>query len=337
MMTRPDAVGQQLDSKNLGRLRRVADAREVWISESSDFTPWLAENIDVLGDELGMTLTIVAQEVPVGAFRLDLQAVDEDNRVVVIENQLERTDHSHLGQCLVYASGLDASTVVWISSSFREEFRSALDWLNERTDLGIQFFGVEVHVVEIGVGGPRAPVFDVVSRPNDWQKTVKANKGSAAAGVPASTTNEERQDFFADVLAQVVSQRPAIRQPARSRANWLSFASGPFGYWAISVAASGQIRIEAYLDCGDRERNKLLWDEMAGEQSRWNAAVGASLSFERLDDKRASRLAVYRDFDLSAEDRPDSLQWASSTLVSMYDAMNAHLRTRATELRASGA
>lgn len=334
-MTRPDAVDQQLDSKNLGRLRRVANAREVWISESSDFTPWLAENIDVLGNELGMTLTVVAQEVPVGGFRLDLQAVDEDQRVVVIENQLERTDHSHLGQCLVYASGLDASTVVWISSSFRDEFRSALDWLNERTDLGIQFFGVEVHVVEIGAGGPRAPVFEVVSRPNDWQKAVKASKGSAAVGgAQNSTTNEERQDFFADVLGQVVSQRPSIRQPARSRGNWLSFASGPFGYWAISVMGTGQIRLEAYLDCGDRERNKLLLDEMVADESRWNDAVGATLSFERLDDKRASRIARYRDFDLAADDRPESIRWAAVALVAMFDAMNADLRSRATALRA---
>lgn len=333
-MTLPGAADQQLDSKNLGRLRRVANAREVWISESSDFTPWLAENIDVLADELGMTLTVVAQEVPVGAFRLDLHAVDEDGRVVVIENQLERTDHSHLGQCLVYASGLSASTVVWISSSFREEFRSALDWLNERTDVDVKFFGVEIHVVEIGVGGPRAPVFEVVSRPNDWQKAVKTGRAQAATGGDKeSSTNEERQDFFADVLGEVVSQRPSIRQPARSRANWLSFASGPFGYWAISVIATGHIRIEAYLDCGDRERNKRLLDTMESESSRWNEAVGDSLSFERMENRRASRIALYRDVDLTTEDRSSSVQWASTALVAMFDAMNADLRSRATGLR----
>src|ERR1700712_3068445 len=159
----------ELDSKNLGRLRRVANPRDVWTSESMDFTPWLAENIDVLADELGMTLTVTGTEVLVGEFRLDIRAEDQDGRVVVIENQLERTDHSHLGQCLVYASGLEASTVVWIAPRFRDDFRRALDWLNERTDVGVNFFGVEVGVVQIA-DGPRAPVFEVVARPNEWQK-----------------------------------------------------------------------------------------------------------------------------------------------------------------------
>src|SRR5205085_2449499 len=123
-----------------------------WLSESGDFTPWLAENIDVLAEELGMTLTITATEVPVGDFRLDILAQDGEGRTVIIENQLERTDHSHLGQCIVYASGLEASTVVWVAPLFRDDFRRVLDWLNERTDLGVNFLGVELGVVQVGDG-----------------------------------------------------------------------------------------------------------------------------------------------------------------------------------------
>src|SRR4051812_9031531 len=100
-----------LDRKGLGRLRRVANARDVWTSEGGEFTPWLAENLDVLADELGVPLTLVATEVPVGGFRLDIQAQAQDGRLVVIENQLERTDHGHLGQLLAYASGLEAAFV----------------------------------------------------------------------------------------------------------------------------------------------------------------------------------------------------------------------------------
>lgn len=223
-------IGVELDSKNLGRVRRVANPRDVWTSESLDFTPWLADNIDVLADELGMSLTVTGTEVLVGDFRLDIRAEDQDGRVVVIENQLERTDHSHLGQCLVYASGLEASTVVWVAPTFRDDFRRALDWLNERTDQGVNFFGVEVGVVQIG-DGPRAPVFEVVARPNDWQKRVKSAGNTAGGGPgPGSTRNSQRQDFFADVLSAVVAQVPAIRMPARSNDSWLSFASGPFGY-----------------------------------------------------------------------------------------------------------
>ena len=118
--------------------------------EAGDFTPWLAENLDVLADELGLVLKLVSTEVPVGNFFLDIQAETEDERPVIIENQLARTDHGHLGQLVVYASGLEASVVIWVAPDFRDEHRRALDWLNERTDTGVDFFGVEVGVVQIG-------------------------------------------------------------------------------------------------------------------------------------------------------------------------------------------
>jgi hypothetical protein len=130
----------ELDSMGLGRLRRVADPRDVWASEAGHFTPWLAENLDVLADELGLTLTLVGSEVSVGDFRLDIQAETPDGRTIIIENQLERTDHGHLGQLLVYASGLEAAAVIWVAATFREDHRRALDWLNERTDTGVDFF-----------------------------------------------------------------------------------------------------------------------------------------------------------------------------------------------------
>ena len=317
-----------LDSRNLARLRRVTDPRRVWTSESADFTPWLAENIDVLADEVGLTLTVVGTEIPVGEFRVDIQAEDGEGRPVVIENQLERTDHSHLGQCLVYAAGLEASTVIWITTQFRDDFRRALDWLNERTDTGIQFFGIEVSVVQIGDTGPQAPVFDVVSRPNDWQKRL------TLPPAPTTTVNEARQDLFAEILQAVTTERPTIRMPSRARGNWLPYASGPFGYWCLSAISDGRVRVEAYLDCGDKERNKALLDQFQGEAPRWDQAVGTPLSYERLDEKRASRIAAYHPLDL---DDPDSLraiaQWAAQHAIRMYDAMNEPLRHRAQELR----
>lgn len=328
-----------LDSKNLGRLHRVTDPRVVWPSESGDFTPWLAENIDVLADELGMTLTVTATEVFVGQFRLDIQATDEDGRVVIIENQLERTDHSHLGQCLVYAAGLEAATVIWISRQFRDEFRRTFDWLNERTDKGVKFFGIEVGVVQIGDSGPRAPVFEVVSRPNDWQKSVKTpgpHQGGGSSSM--SHLNEMRQDLFADILDGVSAQRPAIRVPARNQSSWNSFASGPFGTWSIAQISDGRIRVEAYLDCGDQARNRALFDEFEAERDRWEKAVGFKMNFEPLDGKRASRIAAHHSaVDLSEvlddEERQQLVSWGVSALIAMIDAMNDPLRTRAKALR----
>lgn len=326
----------ELDSKGLGRLRHVANARDVWTSEAGDFTPWLAENLDVLADELGMSLTLLTTEVPVGDFRLDIQAQTHDGRVVIVENQLERTDHGHLGQLLVYASGLEASAVVWVAPKFRDDHRRTLDWLNERTDTGVDFFGVEVSVVQIGETGPRAPVFEVVARPNDWQKGVK--EVSRSRTVPegqAGGVNAIRQDFFAEVLGDVVAVRPTIRMPSRGTWNWIAFAAGPWGNWDISVALDGRLRLEAYIDSGDAYVNKALFDGLNADASAWEAKVGQPLSWERLDDKRACRIAAYHDInDLSDPAERELLKaWAVRTILGLFDAMNTPLRSRARELR----
>lgn len=327
-------ITMDLDSKGLGRLRHVANARDVWTSEAGDFTPWLAENLDVLADELGMSLTLVSVEVPVGEFRLDIQATRGDEQVVIIENQLERTDHTHLGQLLSYASGLEAATVVWVAPRFRDEHRRTLDWLNERTDTGVEFFGVEVTVVQIGQSGPRAPVFTVVARPNDWQKNVRENNAAAAPGA-TSPVNAVRQDLFADVLTGVNAVRPGIRIPARSNANWLSFGSGPFGNWSLTVLPDGRFRVEAYLDCGNAALNKALFDEMAADAPTWEQRAEVPLSWERLDSKRASRIATYSEpAELGDPDaRARVTQWGIDALITMHDTFNLPLRSRAKQLR----
>lgn len=332
----------ELDSKSLGRLKHVADPREVWTSESGDFTPWLAESIDVLADELGMTLTVVGTEVLVGQFRLDIQAQDDDGRVVIIENQLEKTDHSHLGQCLVYAAGLEASTVIWVSRQFRDDFRRALDWLNERTDHGIQFFGVEVGVVQIGETGPRAPVFEVVSRPNDWAKGVKTGPGSGAGASTETPLNQARQDLFGEILDAVNSARPAIRVPARNVNNsWVSFASGPFGTWGVAQINDGRVRVEAYLDSGDGIRNRALFETFVAEEEKWNEEVGFDLTFDGMDGRRACRIATHHPpsdlLAMSSAEREELRAWATDAFLAMYDALDNPLRSAAKIARGAAA
>jgi Domain of unknown function (DUF4268) len=324
----------ELDSKGLGRLRRVAMARDVWTSESGDFTPWLAENLDVLADELGMSLTLTAVEVPVGDFRLDIEAQTPDGRVVIIENQLERTDHGHLGQLLVYASGLEAAAVVWVAPEYRDDHRRTLDWLNERTDTGVDFFGVTVAVVQIGEDGPRAPVFEVVARPNGWQKGIKETPPGGPQPT-ANAVNAVRQDFFAEVLGDFVAAHPGVRMPTRGSWNWLAFASGPFGNWTISVTNDSRLRVEAYLDTGDAAMNKILFDELHAEADAIQQKLGEPVSWERLDERRASRVAVYQPVhDLTdPAERSELRAWATGNLNALYDVMNERLRLRARRLR----
>ncbi len=152
----------------LGRLEAV-DPREIWKSEAGDFTPWLAqeENLSLLGDTIGIEMELEAKEKDVGPFRADVLCKDiATGHWVLIENQLEKTDHTHLGQLLTYAAGLQAVTIIWVAVKFTEEHRAALDWLNEITDESINFFGLEVELWRIGES-PVAPKFNVVSQPNE--------------------------------------------------------------------------------------------------------------------------------------------------------------------------
>src|SRR5712692_7993331 len=175
-----------MSTNNLGRLQKV-DLREAWTSESSDFTPWLAqeENLKLLGETIGIELELESQETEVGPFRADILCKDTaTNNWVLIENQLERTDHTHLGQLLTYAAGLDAVTIVWVSPTFTDEHRATLDWRNEITDQRFNFFGLEIEAWRIG-DSPVAPKFNIVSKPNDWVKNVTQsakNLQSAALG-----------------------------------------------------------------------------------------------------------------------------------------------------------
>lgn len=166
---------------NLGELKSVP-LREVWEKEDQHFTPWLAENIGVLGDAIGMTLEVEAQEKMVGTFRADILCQDDDGEKVLVENQVEKSNHKHLGQIITYAAGLRAKTIVWIAREFADEHRAALDWLNANTGDDLRFFALEVQLWRIGDSQP-APKFNVVVRPNDWSKNVRASEGGGLSDV----------------------------------------------------------------------------------------------------------------------------------------------------------
>ncbi|WP_290055892.1 DUF4268 domain-containing protein [Amycolatopsis solani] len=311
------------DAYGLGRLERLADPRDVWKHEAADFTPWLAENIDVLSDAIGLPLSVVGQEVLVGDFRVDIHATDPDGRNVIIENQLEPSDHSHLGQLLVYASGLEAATAIWITPRLREEHRSALVWLNERTDADVRAFGIEVGLVRIGAS-VRAPVLDVVVKPNDWAKAAKETSKAVV-----SPKNQQRMAFFEDVFDLMATTYPAIRAPKTQTASWCSFASGPFGYYSLTFTKQGY-RVEIYLDSGGKEANKQVFDELYGERQVVQEALGFELDWARLDNNRSSRIATYLEgFDLETADeatRQRAVEWSVDRATALHRQFDVRLR-----------
>ena len=221
--------GVAVTAARLGKLERV-DVRKVWLGEASDFTPWLAlpDNITLLGEAIGLELEVQAQETSVGRFRADILCKDTTTgHFVLIENQLERTDHIHLGQLMTYAAGLDAVTVIWVSPRFTDEHRAALDWLNRMTTEGLNLFGLEIEVWRIG-DSPMAPKFNVVSQPNDWAKTVKEQAESATGGL--SPFQQLHLEFWTQFKAYMEERKSPVRIGKPSKDHWTAVALGRTGF-----------------------------------------------------------------------------------------------------------
>jgi len=176
----------------LGTLVEV-NLREAWNHEAHSFTPWLAEHLDTLARAINIRLELEGREVAVDTFSADILARNPlDDSLVLIENQLEGTDHSHLGQIMTYLAGLGAHTVVWVAADFREPHLSALKWLNENTVEPFAFFAIKVKAVRIG-DSPIAPMFEVVGKPNHWERRLQA---IAQNGNPLSATGQFRKNFW---------------------------------------------------------------------------------------------------------------------------------------------
>lgn len=274
-----------------GELSKVS-LREIWPHEASDFTPWLAENIEELGKSLGMDLELIEQEASVGDFSLDILAKDlGSSKSVIIENQLTQTDHDHLGKLLTYAAGFDASIVIWVSESIREEHRQAMDWLNQRTDNETSFFGVVVEVIKIDNSKP-AFNFKLIASPNEWQK----NKKRQAQRASTSTKGEKYQNYFQSLIDTLRDTHRFTSAKAGQPQNWYSFSSGVSGLtYGANFSQGGKARAELYIDLGDQEKNKYVFDQLLNQKEKIESDLGEAVSWERLDNKRASRLALYTD------------------------------------------
>lgn len=277
---------------NLGRLQPV-EVRAVWHHEAADFTPWLAqaENIALLAEALHLgEVEIEATEREVGRFSADIIARDEAGALVLIENQLEQTDHRHLGQVLTYLAGLEGdATVVWIATRFLEEHRAAIDWLNSNTNERFDFFGVELQVLRIGSSEP-APLFNVVAKPNDWSRGVR----SVARQVSESTASDRQRTLLAywTAFGTYLNERSSpfrIRKPNSD--HWRSFPVGKSGF-SINVTALVQqhrIGAEIYIS---RETAKADFAALRQDRADIEAEFGEQLRWDELPDRKGSRIAV---------------------------------------------
>lgn len=288
----------------LGRIVAV-DVRSIWPSEATNFTPWLAEaqNLTELANALHLgELTMQSTELSVGDFSADIVAVDEGGSPVLIENQLEQTDHRHLGQVLTYLAGIGSAeaTVIWISTRLREEHRAAIDWLNRNTIEGYDFFGVEIEVLRIGDSDP-APRFNVVAMPNDW-----ARQARQAVREVASETRSEVKALYQEYWRALKEIYEAIgggsRFPKAWPRQWLAFRIGRSGFHIAAVVSRNEqtIRVELYM----RQKGlppKQAFRALIEKRDEIHAAYGAELDWQELPEKVASRIAVHlKDADINS-------------------------------------
>ena len=346
----------------LGQLTTV-DARQVWLHEALAFTPWLRDNIGLLGKELGLDLEIQGSEVLVGDFAVDLYGTDlSTGRTLIVENQLESTDHRHLGQLITYAAGLEAGAIVWITPQFRPEHRKALDWLNEHTAKGIDFFGVEIELLKIDESLP-APHFRLVAQPNEWAKDARRATTSISGGEPSERGERYRQ-FFQSLLDEARALKPGLTNTSTAKYE-LESSSFPCGldrsvfrlydpegaariyqhtlstnsYISLPIGRAGfrlgwtftqdkRMRVELYIGTPDARLNEGLYQALLARKSEIEAALRFQLEWEPLESRSAKRIAVYRPGSIG--DPPERLaelrKWAVETMIRMADVFRPIVR-----------
>lgn len=305
----------------LGKLKEIKDLRKVWPHEALDFTPWLAEddNLALLADAVGLEITLDETESSVGDFNVDIYATETGtDRKIIIENQLEDTNHDHLGKLITYASGKSADIIIWVVKRAREEHRAAIEWLNNHTDENIAFFLVEIKLYQIG-SSDIAVKFEVVEKPNDWTKEIKRNTTS-------SPTHQARYDYwvaFNDYAYKHAQFSKLFNKRKASTDHWMSLSVGSS---ACNITLA-QIRkynhaiVELYI-----HSDKELYQKFHSFKNEIENEMGMQLEWNELPDKKASRIIAYKTVDFDNKDSwTEQFDWMMDVAIKMKKAFKKHL------------
>lgn len=314
--------------KDLGTLSPVS-IREVWGKEDSDFTPWLADNADLLGEALGRKLVHVQTEAEVGRYSADLVFREKSTgKLVVVENMFGSTDHGHLGQLITYAAGLDARYVVLVAPDYREEHRSALNWLNTISAEDFAFFGVVLEAWRIGDSRP-APRLRLDVKPDSWRRSVTAKREVAEASEKKLAYLQFWTEFL-PAFRTTHTDWKNRRKPVME--HWMGFASGrsEFSFNAAFRLVDGvhKLRAELYIDFGDSETNKEELGRLQRDRDEIEQVVGERLDWDPLDDSQASRISLYYADPIEVTERerwPDAQKWLIDALGRMRKAFGGKL------------
>jgi hypothetical protein len=305
----------------LGVLKKV-DLKTIWPGEATHFTPWLANNLDHLGEVLDMDLQLESTEVSAGDFSADIVARDlSTNRKVIIENQYGSTDHKHLGQLMTYCAVLDADVVVWIAESIRSEHKAAMDFLNLNLKDSLSLYAVEASAIKVDQSNP-AFLLSVVSRPNENR--------AADTAPQTSEIQEKYRSHFQALIDELRNKHQFTNARTGQPQNWYAFSSENskiFKYGA-NFNRNSKVSVEIYIDSGDKAQNEAIFDALQSRQTAIETELGHPLTWERIDNKRACRIAVYRDGDIEADTETLAAirAWTVDELLAFKRVFPRHIR-----------
>lgn len=306
---------------NLSKLEEIKDLRTVWPHEALDFTPWLAQddNITLLADAIGIDITVDETESSVGDFNVDIFASETGtDRKIIIENQLEDTNHDHLGKLITYASGKSADIVIWVVKQAREEHKAAIEWLNNHTDDSVGFFLCEIKLYRIGNSEP-AVKFEVIEKPNDWTKEIKKSES-------INETQQLRYDYwvaFEDYAFKNPTFAKNFKKRKPSKNHWLNFSIGSSAcHIAVSqIKQRNELDVELYIS-DDTE----LYNSLYENKTDIELTSGLSFDWRELPDRKASRIVLEKSVQLENKNAWGSqFEWLIDVMVKMKTTFNKYI------------
>jgi len=294
------------EENKIGKIKKVP-LREIWKKEDRDFTRWLEENIEYLNDILDFDLSIISREKKVGPFKVDLFAEDNFGNKVIIENQLNKTDHDHLGKIITYLTNLEANTAIWITSNPTDEHMKAIEWLNEITPDNIYFYLIKLEAIRIESQPLAAPLFTIVKGPTSELKQLGAEKKEYAQ------RHILRKEFWTQLLEKAKEKTDLHSNVSPSMYSWIGAGAGKSGITYNYYITYKHASCEIYLDRGkefvEPNINKIRFDQLYKHKNKIEKEFGGKLNWYRLDDRRASAVNVrFEGIDLNDKEKWDKLQ-----------------------------
>jgi hypothetical protein len=314
-------------TQTLGTLKSV-ELRDIWKTEDRDFTPWLAkeEHLKILSESLGFELELEAQEKDVGPFRADILCKNvDDGSWVLIENQIEKTDHRHLGQLMTYAAGLQAVNIVWIASKFQPEHRAAVDWLNEITDEKFRFFALEIELWQIDNSTP-APKFNVISQPNNWSKSI-SQAAKRISEEAMSDVQASQYKYWQSFLGYLTNEGTQLRLQKPLPQHWQNFTIGKRYFHISALLNTRDNCIGVELNITDNENAKTYFKMLEADKEAIQDELGYEIDWMLLPEKITSKMRLIKEGDpLDENTWPKHHAWMKEHLEKFHSVFQNRVR-----------